>query len=194
MEPRTKDEVNALRKYRSATLLTKDEIMTLQKLRNASLLGENSPIPPNARGRFKGVDFFAIDQKYQYRLRLNKYENPEPVRISLSNDQKVDALKAGYFDFNIEGRRIRLYVYKKRPNDTEVFLPFKDKTSGDLTYGGGRFLDLYVATDDSYVLDFNLACSPLCQFDEKKYDCPIPPSENWLMDVEIRAGEMKVKR
>ncbi|TMI22847.1 DUF1684 domain-containing protein [Candidatus Bathyarchaeota archaeon] len=29
------------------------------------------------------------------------------------------------------------------------------------------------------VLDFNLAYSPLCAFDEKKYGCPLPPSENW---------------
>jgi uncharacterized protein (DUF1684 family) len=76
-----------------------------------------------------------------------------------------------------------------------MFLPFRDKTSGKETYGAGRYLDMYGTPDDNYVLDFNFAYNPLCPFDlfdERKYDCPLSPTENWLMTVEIRAGEMKV--
>ena len=194
MEPRTPDDFVAVQKYRSAILMTKEEILTLQKLRNASLLDkENSPVPVEMREKgFRGIDFFPIQGKYQFRLRFHKYESPEPVPIALSNGQKVDALRAGYFSFQMEERQIMLYAYKKRAGDTEMFLPFKDKTSGKETYGAGRYLDLY-GSDDHYVLDFNLAYNPLCAFDQEKYDCPLPPAENWLMDVEIRAGELKVE-
>src|SRR5712691_1715086 len=164
MEPRAPDEVAAIQKYRSSILLTKDEIVTIQKLRNASLLAEeNSPVPVELRMKdFRGIYFFPIQGKYQLRLKLHKYENPEPVQISLSNGQKVDALRAGYFAFELEGKQIRLCAYKKRVSDTEMFLPFKDKTSGKETYGAGRYLDLYGTSNDNYVLDFNLAYNPLC--------------------------------
>ena len=195
MEPRTPDDFAAIQKYGSSILLTKEEIITIQKLRNASLLDEeNSPVPLELREKdFKGIDFFPILGKYQFRLKFHKSESPEFVPISLSNGQKVDALRAGYFAFELEGKQIKLYAYKKHASDTEMFLPFKDKTSGKETYGAGRYLDLYGTPDDNYVLDFNLAYNPLCAFDEKKHDCPLPPAENWLMDVEIRAGEMRVK-
>ena len=184
-----------IQKYRSSILLTREEIITLQKLRNTSLVDEeDSPVPLELRQKgFRGIDFFPILGKSRLRLKFHKYADPELVQILLSNGQKVDVLRAGYFAFELEGKQIRLCAYKKRVSDTEMFLPFKDQTSSKETYGAGRYLDLYGTSDDNYVLDFNLAYNPLCAFDEKKYDCPLPPAENWLMDVEIRAGEMKLK-
>lgn len=61
------------------------------------------------------------------------------------------------------------------------------------TYGAGRYPTLYRSSDDSYFFDFDLACCSLCALDEKKYDCPLPPTENLLINIEIRAGEMKFK-
>lgn len=195
MDPTTQDEIRAVQKYRSSIPLTRDEIMTIQRLRNASLLSEqSSPVPPEERQNFRGLDFFPIDEKYQLRLKLRRYENPEPVQISLSNGERVGALRAGCFNFELEGKSLRLYVYKKRPSDTELFLPFRDKTSGKETYGAGRYLDLFGTSEDNFVLDFNLAYNPLCAFAEKNSDCPLPPPENWLMDLEVRAGEMKFKK
>ena len=195
MEPKTPDEFAALQKYKRSILLSKDEITTLRKMKNSSLLSEkDSPVPLELRQKgFTGTDFFPILEKYQLRLKLQEYENPEPVQISLSNGQKMDALRAGYFAFELDGKKVRLHVYKKQVSDLELFLPFRDKTSGKETYGAGRYLNLYKSPDDSYVVDFNLAYNPLCAFDEKKYDCPLPPTENWLMDIEILAGEKKFK-
>jgi hypothetical protein len=45
--------------------------------------------------------------------------------------------------------------------------------------------------DGRYLLDFNLAYSPLCAFSEH-YNCPIPPRQNTL-SIPIRAGEMDAK-
>ncbi len=100
----------------------------------------------------------------------------------------MDAVRAGYFEFELERKTVRLFVCKKDLSDVEMFLPFKDKTSGIETYGGGRCLDLYVTSEGDCVLNFNLAYNPLCAFDGDKYGCPLPPAENWILDVEIRAG------
>jgi uncharacterized protein len=173
---------------------TPAEIIAIQKRRTEFLVGsDDSPVPIGGRhAGFKGLEYFPIDTKYQLKLKLHKYENPGRVPISLSNGAKVEALRVGYLRFNLDGKTLTLNVYKKREDDTEVFLPFRDKTSGHETYGAGRYVDLEVdPSDNSCVLDFNLSYNPLCAFGAGNFDCPIPPSENWLLDVEIRAGEMK---
>lgn len=174
---------------------TSDQIIAIQNRRTAFLVDpQRSPVPRDAiENGFKGVEFFPIDPKYQLRLKLLKYNKPETVPISLSNGTVVEALKFGHFDFELDGRRLTLQVYKKRPADDDVFVPLRDKTSGNETYGAGRYVDVEVdPVDHSCILDFNLAYNPLCAFNnDGRFDCPLPPKENWLMDVEIRAGEKK---
>ena len=67
-----------------------------------------------------------------------------------------------------------------------LFLPFTDLTSGDGSYGGGRFLDTTIPKGDTIVLDFNKAYNPYCAYNSA-YSCPIPPKENDLL-VRVEAG------
>ncbi len=74
-------------------------------------------------------------------------------------------------------------------DEPHYFLIFRDRTSGDTTYGGGRFLDAAtVGVDGATVLDFNLAYSPPCAFTPHA-TCPLPPPQNSLT-VAVEAGEM----
>ncbi len=75
-----------------------------------------------------------------------------------------------------------------------VFLPFSDATSGQDTYGGGRYLldtiksaDLGAAPDGRTVLDFNFAYNPSCAY-SARYICPLSPRQNRL-PAAVRAGE-----
>ncbi len=68
-----------------------------------------------------------------------------------------------------------------------LFLPFRDSTSGRETYGGGRYLDLEPNEEGTVSIDFNLAYSPFCAYNDG-YSCALPPVENW-MTVPIEAGE-----
>ena len=72
-----------------------------------------------------------------------------------------------------------------------LFIPFRDITSGDETYGGGRYLDFRIPETDSVTIDFNLSYNPYCAYNHK-YSCPIPPAENSL-PVKILAGEKTYK-
>ena len=174
---------------------TADEIIAVQKRRTAFLVDpQRSPIPRQAiENGFKGLEYFPIDSKYQLKLKLVKYDRPETVPISLSNGTVVKALKFGHLDFELDGKELTLQVYKKKLEDTDVLVPMRDKTSGNETYGAGRYVDVDVEpVDDGCVLDFNLAYNPLCAFNnDGRFDCPLPPKENWLMNIEIRAGEKK---
>lgn len=76
-----------------------------------------------------------------------------------------------------------------------LFLPFRDGTNGQETYGAGRYLldtaksaDLGQGADPgSLVLDFNFAFHPSCAFDPR-WSCPLAPPESRL-DVRVEAGE-----
>ncbi len=79
-----------------------------------------------------------------------------------------------------------------------LFLPFQDATSGQSSYGGGRYLldsikgaDLGNETtgsqEERLVLDFNFAYHPSCMHNPA-YVCPLAPEENRL-PVAIAAGE-----
>ena len=90
----------------------------------------------------------------------------------------------------INAKDYKLFAYKYvnsydyPPN--HLFVPFLDKTNGNETYGGGRYLDLYQNSTDKITIDFNNSYNPLCAYNEL-YSCPIVPKENFL-DVSINAG------
>lgn len=74
-----------------------------------------------------------------------------------------------------------------------VFLPFRDATCGETSYGGGRYLldtvkgaDLG-STPSSLLLDFNYAYHPSC-FYSSDWACPLAPPGNRLPGP-IEAGE-----
>ena len=69
----------------------------------------------------------------------------------------------------------------------ELFIPFRDATSGKDTYGAGRYVEAEALGNGRYLLDFNRAYNPYCAYNDD-WRCPLPPAENWLK-VAIRAGE-----
>ena len=81
-------------------------------------------------------------------------------------------------------------TYKLDPLDAgkQYFIIFADETSGNETYGAGRFL--YIDKTDStgkIYIDFNKAYNPPCAF-TKYATCPLPPKQNHLK-LKITAGE-----
>jgi uncharacterized protein len=74
-----------------------------------------------------------------------------------------------------------------------LFLPFKDHTNGEESYGGGRYINLYTTDiqDGKIEIDLNTCYNPWCAYSDG-YNCPIPPKENHL-EMEVRAGEKNFK-
>ncbi len=107
--------------------------------------------------------------------RIKTFEVMGCVAIQLP-DMEIDTL---YILQDVELR-------KKWGYEKDYFIPFKDQTSGQETYGGGRYLDVKIFGDD-VVIDFNKAYNPYCAF-SARYNCPIPPKRNFLK-ISIAAGE-----
>ena len=153
----------------------------------------DSPIQPERRPGFKGLNYFKPSKEYRVTAMLERFENPQPGQIVTSTGTDGPYLRYGVLHFELAGRSLQLVVYKSTddPFARSLFAPFSDETSGSETYGSGRYLDLEEQGGDAYELDFNQAYNPYCAYNDQ-YTCPIPPRENKL-PVKILAGEKKYK-
>jgi uncharacterized protein (DUF1684 family) len=150
-----------------------------------------SPLPAAERGDFGGLPYFPVDEALRFEgLTLEPYTGNEPTsfEIPTSDGKLKPAERAGTFRFEVQGVPCSLTAYTFAGESAEsVFVPFLDRTSGNESYGAGRYLDLDREGSGTYTIDFNLAYHPSCVYDFK-YSCPLTPAENRLA-VRIEAGE-----
>lgn len=134
--------------------------------------------------------YFPIDPKYQIRANIEKIANPERITLQYSDGTSQQFARYAYLHFKIDGIPQKLLLLKQAgfgalPNS--FLMAFSDQTSGDTTYGGGRYLDLEIGKSDNVIIDFNMAYNPYCAY-IKDYSCPFPPAEN-ILPISIEAGE-----
>jgi uncharacterized protein (DUF1684 family) len=150
-----------------------------------------SPIPPDERDGFDGLAYFEPDPEYRVAATATVHDDPEPVDMETSDDRTVRYLRVVTFEFDLGGDMHTLHGYRQEGGDDEVFVPFRDKTTGQQTYHGGRYMELApdreLEDGDRVTLDFNLAYTPFCAFSDA-FSCPLPPEENWL-ETTVPAGE-----
>ncbi len=156
---------------------------------NARVFNPESP----ARKAFTGLKWFPPDPTLRVKARFMADPSPTSVKITTSRGLQKDYFRVGRFEFAIGQAALRLMVLATmalpKAGD-ELFVAFRDQTSGAETYGVGRYLFIpFAGAEAAYVLDFNAATNPLCNY-SPHYNCPIPLRENSLT-VPIRAGEMK---
>ncbi|AZQ15027.1 DUF1684 domain-containing protein [Halorubrum sp. PV6] len=150
-----------------------------------------SPLPVSMRGdAFPGLDYFEPDPAYRFVLPLFEHDDPEPVTVETTADGEQTYRRWGEFRFEVAGESVTLQAYRPTDGGDRFWVPFRDETNGETTYGAGRYLDLtpdHDRVDGEWVLDFNAAYNPTCAYNHA-YECPLIPMENWL-DVPIEAGE-----
>lgn len=153
---------------------------------------ETSPLEPDDRTAFKGHDFFDINLKFRLLAKLHHQEGPFFDMKTSSGKTKLYRVY-GTIQFNIDEQVLSIPVYQSKDlmNNPEysdhLFLPFTDLTSGETSYGAGRYLGLRIpASGNEVLVDFNQAYNPYCAY-SKRYSCPIVPPENDI-PVRIEAG------
>lgn len=169
-----------------ATRAEKDEFLAEHR---------QSPLPSDAREGFEGLDYFPPDPDYRVRATAAVHDDPEPVELTVRNGEAVRYRRAVTFSFDLPlddgGRESATLASYRLPDEGALFVPFRDETTGQGTYDGGRYMDLHpeesLSDGDEVTLDFNLAYTPFCAFADA-FACPLAPPENWL-DAAVRAGE-----
>ncbi|MDH5382616.1 MAG: DUF1684 domain-containing protein [Cyclobacteriaceae bacterium] len=172
-----------------------EEIKTFQKELNEEFADKDrSPLPKNERKKFKSHNFYPVNESFIVEAQMVKVENRTSFQMKTSTDRLSNYFKYADLYFEINGVKYSLSLYQsERLMQTEqyknyLFLPFTDLTNGEETYGGGRYIDLFIPEEgaDTIVIDFNKAYSPSCAYSHD-YSCPIPPAENHL-DLKVKAG------
>jgi uncharacterized protein (DUF1684 family) len=148
-------------------------------------------VSPN-RLQFKGLQYFPVRADWHIQAHFEPYV-PER-RISIVNilGMTEEMTSPGAIVFEREGRSWRLDAILEAPGDRELFVMFSDATSGQQTYGAGRFLYVGLPHADRIDVDFNEAFNPPCAFTDFA-TCPLPPQQNRLA-LSIDAGELKYER
>lgn len=149
-----------------------------------------SPLHDEERGDFLGLPLFEYDPALAFTAHVDLTSDPRPAAIGGSDGAPFGFLRIGRVDLPVGA----LDVYWLDAYGGGLFLPFRDTTAGNETYGAGRYLldtvkgaDLGSAPDGSLVLDFNFAYHPSCAY-SPAWSCPLAPPGNRI-DVPIRAGE-----
>ena len=151
-----------------------------------------SPLKPKDLKNFKGLDFFEFDSIYVVKAKIDETKESLPFKMKTTTDIPADVRKYADLFFQITDKEFELSVYENleyegvEGYENYLFLPFLDETNENETYGGGRYLDLFLNGTDSIIIDFNKAYNPKCVYDEN-FSCPIVPRKNFL-NSRIEAG------
>lgn len=135
---------------------------------------------------FKNIERFPVDEKWKIKAKFEEHNPPKKLVIP-DIVGTVDTEKSpGAAVFEVDGNTYRLDALDAGGN--RIWFIFADETSGEETYGAGRFL--YTDKADSngtVIVDFNMAYNPPCVF-TKYATCPLPPKDNYLK-LRVTAGE-----
>jgi uncharacterized protein (DUF1684 family) len=151
-----------------------------------------SPLSEKDLAAFTGHEFFPVDMKFRVTAELIVSKDEKGFKMKTSSEKQKDYVKYGELHFKINGKPYKLNVYqsldliKQEQYKDYLFVPFTDLTTGETSYGGGRYIDLRIPKGSTLTLDFNQAYNPYCAY-STGYSCPIPPKENFL-DLKVEAG------
>jgi uncharacterized protein len=163
--------------------------------KHKEFLSEKSPLLPQDKKKFQGLNYFPIDLSYVVQAKFIRNETPVLFKMKTTTSRLPDYQKYADVLFTLQGREFRLEVYqspdlmKKAEYADYLFIPFTDETNGKETYEVGRYLELRIPEGDTVQLDFNKCYNPYCSY-SPNYSCPIPPAVNHI-SIDVRAGEKK---
>lgn len=171
----------------------KNEVLKYQNELNQSYFNkETTPLKENELKDFKGLNFYPYNKEFVVKATIEKLENQPIFKMPTSGKNKPNYKRYGILHFTINNENFKLEVYqnldlmKQKGYENYLFLPFIDETSGNETYGAGRYLDFEIPESNEIWLDFNKAYHPYCAY-TIGYSCPITPDVNFLK-TEILAG------
>lgn len=148
-----------------------------------------SPLTAEQRESFEHLSYFPPDADLVVRTRLETegLDLGEEIVMPTTTGGEQAYRRAGVVRFEVGGTPAQVTLFASE-GTRELFLPFRDATSGKETYGAGRYLEVEPPDLDGTIeVDFNYAYNPYCAYNPE-WSCPIPPGENWLA-IPIRAGE-----
>ncbi|MFL9837462.1 DUF1684 domain-containing protein [Flavobacterium sp. ST-75] len=178
---------------------SKENALAFQEKMNKEYANpDESPLTKEDIKTFKSLDFYPIDTDFCVEAKLVVTPNEKPFYMQTTTSRKPRYRKYGELHFTLKGKEVKLDVFqsmdmmKMEEYNDYLFLPFTDLTSGNGSYGGGRYVDLKIPAGNTLTIDFNTAYNPYCAYNHS-FSCPVPPEQNDIL-VEIKAGVKEYKK
>jgi hypothetical protein len=145
---------------------------------------------PNSalRRDFAGQQWYPIDEGWRLPGRYVAYPQAKIIPYESAVGGTRSAPSPGYVTFQRDGKEYRLDVLQEGNNSRVAF--FYDTTTAKTTYTGGRVVPIESGEGDQVSLDFNKAFNRPCAVSPYT-TCRLPPEQNRLKSLEVRAGEKK---
>ncbi|MEX1163705.1 MAG: DUF1684 domain-containing protein [Nitriliruptor sp.] len=153
----------------------------------------SSPLPAARRPAFTGLPVYPYDPD----LRLGPLDvhDAEPIAFGIAHgaDGVTPARRVGTIALPLGDVAHPISVFRIDAYGDGLFVPLRDATNGDTTYGGGRYLLDTVKSADlggsggQLEIDLNFAYHPSCVHDPT-WSCPLAPAED-RVGVRIEGGE-----
>jgi len=146
---------------------------------------------------FHNPKYFPVNAALKIKAKFSIDTTGDVFGMATNTARKPNYRVYGHLTFSIGDTLQKLTAYQNIDfmDDSEygksLFVPFRDKTNGKITYGAGRYLEILIPKTDSAYIDFNNSYNPYCAYADK-WSCPLVPFENHL-DVCILAGEKKYR-
>ena len=183
--PEEEEYISEIKKFR----LEKDEYM------------KNDPGSPfNFKGKvhFEYLKYYEPDPDFVFKSKLYEFEVKDTLIIFGTKGEERKVVRFGFVKLKYEDQEFKVNVYEGSTNGGGKYYSiwFTDKTTGEETYGVGRYIDfepIFLTgsknpdKDFTYNIDFNLAYNPYCAY-SPDYSCAIPTKEDYI-DLAIEAGE-----
>lgn len=141
-----------------------------------------------------GITEYPYDPAWRIPARFTPTERVDVEAVTVESGVREVTPHIGTLEFTHGGREYSVVVLGK-DTDAGTVQPVahvRDRTSGPITYGAGRTVELQFADDSGEridFIDFNYAAALPCAF-TNFVTCPLPPQQNNL-DFEVTAGEKK---
>ena len=152
-----------------------------------------SPLDSVSKLAFGGLNYYKPTSEWVVKAKMERYSSPDTIQMRTTTERLPLYIVYGKARFTVKNSEVALTVYRnvglmnKPGYEDYFFVPFTDDSSGEETYGGGRYVDVRFDGGDYLIIDFNRAYNPYCVYN-KKYSCPIPPAENYIQ-LTVEAGE-----
>ena len=154
--------------------------------------GEDSPFAVDSV-QYNGLHYFPIDDNYKIKAKLELITEKRMISLPTSDGKQKQYLEFANAVFDLQDKNNKLLILEHVGGefDGSLFLAFGDDTSGEETYGAGRYIDLEREGENTITIDFNQAYNPYCAYVDG-FSCPFPPVEN-LLKIPIYVGEINYK-
>jgi uncharacterized protein (DUF1684 family) len=155
-----------------------------------------SPLLADDEMRRSGVPYWPYDPELRFELELETPADPEPepatltLRTGAAEPTSLRRLGVVVLPAPLEAT---LDVWWMEQYAGGLFVPLRDGTAGDTSYGGGRYLlDTAKGADlgsrgGRMVVDLNFLYHPSCRYNAD-WQCPLAPAGNTIAHP-VQAGE-----